>query len=203
MLVPADAGALLAGVAPIRLPAPPPPPPVPDGPEERAVAAAASLFDPWEGAPRAYLTAVAGLERSAADAAVDRLVARGLLRSARDATRVLPTIHAFQARPAPTDPAIRAHAERFVLTLAAACTRAGDAARIHLADDRANLMTALALWPDVGAPELVEGFAVALPFLLDDAMCRDAARLVIEAAPAGSPAARRLAEEARVRIAET
>lgn len=164
----------------IDLPAAPPPPLIAAG-DDATVYAAASLFDPWEGAPRSLLSATAGLDEEHMASAISRLLEVGALRPARDRRRVMPTLHAHLQRPEPTAPTIRAIAERFVETMASWCLRAGDDARHQLADDRGNLMTSLAIWQEVAPVDLVDGFAFALPMLLDDTACHQAAKLVIQA----------------------
>ena len=153
-----------------------------------------------EGAPRALLSAVAGLDEDAMTAAIARLIDRGALRPARDRRRVLPTLHGFQHRPEATDPTSRAMAERFVLTLASWCRRVGPEARHALADDRGNLMTSLSIWQEVAPITLVDGFAHALPMLLDDACCHEAAKVVIQATRFGDDDALALGADANRRM---
>lgn len=191
-----------AAVIGARLDLPPPDPrdPRPLAPDLAAVLAAAAYFDPYEGAPRPLLAEVAGLEHAPAEAAIDRLIAAGRLRPARDRRRVLPTLDDHQHRPDPGDPTTRAFAERYVALFAAWCARAGGDARHLLADDRSNLMTSLSIWQEVAPVGLVDGFAWALPMLLDDAGCVEAAKLVISAARFGGDDADRLATEATRRM---
>lgn len=126
--------------------------------DDAAVLAAASYFDPWEGAPRILLAAVAGLAADATDAALGLLLATGRLRPASDPARVLTTLHDYQARPEVTDPRERPYAERFVAAIATLCGRTIHDTTRALAPDRANVMTALAIWPAVAPPGLVTGF---------------------------------------------
>jgi hypothetical protein len=182
-----------------RIALPPPSPLAPPDGDDAEVLAAAAWFDPWEGAPRALVPAVADREPAATQAAIDRLLAGGHLRPARDPRRVLPPLALHERRPDLAAAAGRALAERFVAAIATWCRRAGaDGGRL-LIDDRANVMTALALWPDLAPPGLVAGFAHALPMLVEDVGCRpaiatifDAARFGDEATPALIASARRL-----------
>ena len=91
-------------------------------------------------------------------------------------------------------------AERFVVAMAAWCARAGDDVRHALADDRANLMTSLSIWQDVAPISLVDGFAPALPMLLDDVGCHQAAKMLIQATRFGSDDAHRLGADANRRM---
>ncbi|MBK9030111.1 MAG: hypothetical protein IPL61_02025 [Myxococcales bacterium] len=164
-----------------RLDAPAPAPIVPVTDDDATVLAATAYFDPWEGAPRALVPAVAHLPEDLVAAALDRLLAAGRLRLARDARRVLPTVADFQARPEPTAPAARAMSERFVSAIATWCGRTKTDAEFLLADDRANVMTALSMWQQTSPPGLVAGFARALPMLVDDVMCHEAAKMIMSA----------------------
>lgn len=164
---------------------------------------AAAYFDPWEGAPVALLAAVAGQDERETASGISRLIEAGLLRPARDPRGVMPTLHAHQERAEhtdPGDPTNRALAERFVLAMATFCARAGADARAALADDRANLMTALSIWPDVAPVGLASGFAYALPMLLDDSGCHEAAKLVIQATRVGDEATAARGADARRRM---
>jgi hypothetical protein len=82
-----------------RIALPPPPPLAPPDGDDAAVLAAAAWFDPWEGAPRALVPAVADREPAATQAALDRLLAGGHLRAARDPRRVLPPLALHERRP--------------------------------------------------------------------------------------------------------
>ncbi len=171
--------------------------PAPIAADDAAVLAATAWFDPWEGAPRALLAAIADRQTAATEAALDRLLARGHLRPARDARRVLPPVALHVSRPAPTDVAGRGPAERFVATLAAWCKRTGDDGGRLLVDDRANVMTALALWRDLAPPGLVAGFAHALPMLVEDVGCHVAIDLIVAAERFGDDATPALIARAR------
>lgn len=175
-------------------------PPAPVAGDDAAVLAAASYFDPWEGAPRIMLAAVAGLAPDATEAAIGRLLAAGRLRPATDPGRVLTTLHDYQARPEVTDPRERAFAERFVAAMATLCGRTIHDAERVLAADRANVMTALAIWPAVAPPGLVTGFAHALPMLLDDLGCEEAAKAVMSVGRHGDDAAQRAVDRAQQRL---
>lgn len=175
-------------------------PPAPLAGDDAAVQTAASYFDPWEGAPRALLPAIAERSTAATDAAIDRLLAAGRLRPARDPARVLATVHDYQARPEATDPRERPFAERFVAAMATLCGRTIHDAERVLAADRANVMTALAIWPAVAPPGLVTGFAHALPMLLDDLGCEEAVNSVMAVARHGDDAAQRAIDQARRRL---
>ncbi len=198
LLAPRDIDADSAWGARIDLPAVAPPAPLAG--DDAAVLTAASYFDPWEGAPRALLAAVADLPTAATDAAIARLLATGRLRPASDPGRVLPTLHDYQARPEVTDPRERPFAERFVAAMATLCGRTIHDAERVLAADRANVMTALATWPAVAPPGLVTGFAHALPMLLDDLGCEEAAKAVMSVARHGDDAAQRAIDHAQRRL---
>ncbi len=161
---------------------------------------AASYFDPWEGAPRVLVAAVAELSVAATDAAIERLLGAGRLRPARDPGRVLTTLHDYQARPEVTDPRERPFAERFVAAMATMCGRTIHDTERVLAADRANVMTALAIWPAVAAPGLVTGFAHALPMLIDDLGCEEAVKAVMSAGRYGDDAAQRAIARAEQRL---
>ncbi|MBL8625260.1 MAG: hypothetical protein JNK64_28375 [Myxococcales bacterium] len=178
------------------------PPATPEG-DDAAALTAASYFDPWEGAPRALVAAVADLPRPASDAAIDRLVAAGRLRPARDPARVLPTLHDYQARPEVTDPRERPFAERFVAAVATLCGRTIPDPDRTLALDRANIMTALSIWPAVAPKGLVVGFAHALPVLIDDLGCDEAAKAVMSVGRYGDDAAQQAIARAEARLAGT
>lgn len=192
----APAGATPPWGAPLALPPPSPVAALVDD-DAAAVLAAAAWFDPWEGAPRALLPAIAARSTEATDDAIGRLLARGRLRPARDPRRVLPPLTLHEDRPAPTDAAGRGAAERFVAAVAAWCRRTGDDGDRLLVDDRANVMTALALWPQVAPPGLVAGFAHALPMLIEDVGCHPAIEQIIAAARFGDDATPPLVARAR------
>lgn len=198
LLAPADLDADVAWGARIALPDVAPPAPVTDA--DAAVLTAASYFDPWEGAPRGLLAVVAELPVATTDAAIDRLLVAGRLRPGSDPGRVLPTLHDYQARPEVTDPRERPFAERFVATMAAMCGRTIHDTTRSLGPDRANVMTALAIWPAVAPPGLVAGFAHALPMLLDDLGCEEAAKAVMSLARYGDEAAQRAIDRAEQRL---
>jgi hypothetical protein len=198
LLAPRDVDADTAWGRRVDLPdaAPPPPLAAPDA----AVLTAASYFDPWEGAPRVLVAAVAELSVAATDAAIERLLGAGRLRPARDPGRVLTTLHDYQARPEVTDPRERPFAERFVAAMATMCGRTIHDTERVLAADRANVMTALAIWPAVAAPGLVTGFAHALPMLIDDLGCEEAVKAVMSAGRYGDDAAQRAIARAEQRL---
>lgn len=165
--------------------------------DDAAVLAATAWFDPWEGAPRALVPAVADRDAAATQAALDRLLTSGLLRSARDPRRVLPPLALHADRPTLASPAGRASAERFVAAIATWCRRTdGDGGRL-LVDDRANVMTALAMWPEVAPPGLVAGFAHALPMLVEDVGCHAAIDRILAAERFGDDATPALIASAR------
>jgi|GEM_PF-3381016 len=199
VLVPADEVATASFGTRIDLPHPPPRAATPAG-DDTTLLAAAAFFDPWEGAPLPLLSAVAGLDDDTAAAAVARLMAAGSLRPARDHRRVLPNLYAHQERSEPTDPTNRPLAERFVTAMAAWCARTAGDVRRQLADDRANLMSSLAIWQAVAPITMVDGFAHALPFLLDDVGCHEAAKLVIQATRFGGEEAHAAGRRANQRM---
>jgi hypothetical protein len=113
---------------------------------------------------------------------------------------VLTTLHDYQARPEVTDPRERPFAERFVAAMATLCGRTIHDTERVLAADRANVMTALAIWPAVAAPGLVTGFAHALPMLIDDLGCEEAVKAVMSAGRYGDDAAQRAIARAEQRL---
>ena len=198
LLAPADIDADTAWGAIVPLPSGDAPPLLTG--DDGAVLAAASYFDPWEGAPRPLLAAVADLTPEATDAAIERLLIAGRLRPSRDRARVLPTLHDYQARPEVSDPRERPFAERYVAAIATLCGRTKPEATRELAPDRGNVMTALALWPAVAPPGLVVGFAQVLPMLLDDRACHEAAKSIIAAGRYGDDAAQQAIARAQRRL---
>lgn len=198
LLAPRDVDADTAWGRRVDLPDAAPPPPLAE--PDAAVLTAASYFDPWEGAPRVLVAAVAELSVAATDAAIERLLGAGRLRPARDPGRVLTTLHDYQARPEVTDPRERPFAERFVAAMATMCGRTIHDTERVLAADRANVMTALAIWPAVAAPGLVTGFAHALPMLIDDLGCEEAVKAVMSAGRYGDDAAQRAIARAEQRL---
>jgi hypothetical protein len=75
LLAPRDVDADTAWGRRVDLPDAAPPPPLAE--PDAAVLTAASYFDPWEGAPRVLVAAVAELSVAATDAAIERLLAGG------------------------------------------------------------------------------------------------------------------------------
>lgn len=198
LLAPGDIDAATAWGAIVPLASGDPPPALTG--DDGAVLAAASYFDPWEGAPRPLLAAVADRSPEVTDAAIERLLTAGRLRPSRDRDRVLPTLHDYQARPEVSDPRERPFAERYVAAIAALCGRTKPDEPRALAPDRGNVMTALSLWPSVSPPGLVAGFALALPMLLDDRACHEAAKLIIDASRYGDAAAQQAISRAQRRL---
>ena len=199
LLAPADVDAATAWGAIVALPSGDPPLALTG--DDGAELAAASYFDPWEGAPRPLLAAVADLSPEATDAAIERLLAAGRLRPSRDPGRVFPTLHDYQARPETSDPRERPFAERYVAAIATLCGRTTPEDARTLAPDRGNVMTALALWPAVAPPGLVVGFSHALPMLLDDRACHEAAKSVIAAGRYGDDTSATIISRAQRRLA--